>query len=456
MGKGTESILVIDDEAGMCRLLQAVLVDAGYRVTALQNPEEAVKLLEREPFDLVISDVRMPNLSGVDVLKAVKRRSPNTAVILVTAFGTTKAAVEAMRLGTSDYISKPFRNEEIRLVVEAVLERQRLASENRRLRQELAALDGFSGMIGVSPAMRQAFRQLSEAAESEETLLIEGEPGSGREAAARCVHLSGARAAKPFVVSDGSTLSPDHAEELLFGDPAGAFADPFAGQAGFLASAEGGTIFLKNPEELPESVQSKLLRCLQNRKIRRPGSVESSSLDMRVILAVGPEPGGARSGQQDRFRRLAALRATLPPLRERREDIAPLAAHFLARTASRGGKAALSFTSEAVEALRAHDWPGNARELQDVVAQSAAAAAQGRIEAADLPSSVAGGLPLPSRKNALSFRDAKQAVVESFERAYLVQLLKASEGNMTRAAAAAEMDRKNLYELLKKHDLDPR
>ena len=456
MRSGAERILVVDDEAVICRLLQAVLGEAGYRVTALQDSEDAIKALGRESFDLVISDVRMPRANGVDILKAVKMRSRNTAVILMTAFGTTKTAVEAMRLGTSDYISKPFRNEDIRFIVEGVLERRRLASENQRLRQELAAADGFGGMVGVGTAMRQTFRLLADAAECDETLLIDGDVGTGRETAARAVHLNGRRAAAAFVIVDAASLTPDEAEERIFGRSAGVFTDAFSGRPGLLASAEGGTLLLKAPEAFPQTIQTKLLRFLQDRRFRRPGSIEWSPLDVRAIIATGAGPNGLGNDEAVRFRRLAAMRAALPPLRERREDIAPLAAHFLTRAARRDARGNIAFTADAVEVLRTHDWPGNARELMDVVEQSLAAAAHGRVETCDLPASVGAERDLAGRTETDSFRNAKQAVVESFERSYLVRLLKISDGNMTRAAAAAEMDRKNLYELLKKHGLDSR
>jgi DNA-binding NtrC family response regulator len=438
----------------MCRLLQAVLSEAGYRVSAYQNPEEAVKLLDREAFDLVISDMRMPGMTGVDVLKAVKSRAPHTPVILITAFGTTKAAVEAMRLGTSDYISKPFRNEEIRLVVEGVLERRRLAAENRRLRQELAAQDGFGGLVGASPAMRSVFRALAEAAESEDVLLIEGEPGAGKEAAARAVHMSGRRGAGPFVVVDAAALRSERAEAALFGSFSGSF-PVSSGQAGLLASADGGTLLLKDAEELPEPLQTKLLRFVSDRRLRRAGSVEGTEVNARVILAAPAPPRGEDAAAEGRFRRLARLRVALPPLRERREDVAPLAAHFLSRAARRAGRGEPSISPEALELLRTRDWPGNVRDLQGAV-ESAAASARGRVEAADLPAGLPGGAVLARGADMQSFREAKQGVVDAFEKSYLGLLLQRSGGNMTRAAAAAGMDRKNLYDLLKKHGLDPR
>lgn len=453
-----ERILVVDDEAGMCRLLQAVLGEAGYRVTAHQKPEEALRAFDREPFDLVISDVRMPKLTGVDILQAVKSRSPDTPVILVTAFGTTRTAVEAMRLGTSDYILKPFRNEEIRLVVEGVLERRRLAAENRRLRAELMVRDGFGGMVGTGAAMRGAFRALTEAVSSDGGVLLEGGPGTGKELAARSLHWLGRRAGGPFTAVDCAAMPEGRLESELFGRFQGSFAAAQGDKAGALAAAAGGALLLKNVEALTPALQAKILRFMQEGKVRRPGSLEALAVDVRILSAsrdLSPlvDGGGFR---EDLFQRLAATRVRLPSLSERREDIVPLADHVLSRIAKRSGRDAPVLAPAAAEVLRAHGWPGNVAELEKVL-EHASALAAGRLEPAHLPPPLSSGpLPLMQGGELPAFREAKQLVLESFETEYLRRLLKLAEGNITRAAELAGMDRKNLYDLLKKHGLAPR
>lgn len=458
MPNRTERILVVDDEIGMCRLLQAVLGDAGYKVTAHQKPEEALRAFDREPFDLVISDVRMPKLTGVDILQAVKSRMPDTPVILVTAFGSARTAVEAMRLGTSDYILKPFKNEEIRLVVEGVLERRRLAAENRRLRAELMVRDGFGGMVGTGASMRGIFRSLARAADAEGGILIEGAPGTGKELAARSLHWHSRRVSGPFLILDCAAWPEARLEAELFGRFQGTFAGAQGGKAGALAAAAGGTLLLKNAEALPASLQSKILRFIQEAKVRRPGSLESFAADVRILAASTDLSARAAEGRfrEDLFERLAATRILLPSLKERREDIVPLAGYFMARIAGRSGKAIPALAAEAADALLAHAWPDNVRELEAAIERAFPLAASGRLELSHLPLPASSESLSVMSKDLTAFREAKQSVVESFEKSYLRRLLNQADGNITRAAEISEMDRKNLYDLLKKHDLAPR
>lgn len=457
-----ESILVVDDEPGICRLLQEVLGDAGYRVCAHQNPAEALKAFEREPFDLVISDIRMPRLTGIDVLKSVKERAPGVPVILVTAFGSTRTAVEAMKLGTSDFIAKPFKNEEIRLVVEGVLERRRLVSENLFLRRELAVRDGLGAMAGVGEPMAAVFRSLAEASDSDVPVLLEGPAGTGKELAARTIHLRSRRAASPFVAVDCAALQADEAEKRLFGGFEGLFPGTRGKEgAGLLAAAGGGTVYLESVGALSMPAQAGLLRLLQEGKVRRIGAVEKTPVDVRVIAS---SRGGLREDAEqgrfrmDLYRRLAALAVGLPGLKDRPADIPVLAGLFLERAAKRLGRPGLNFSAEAVDAMAAYPWPGNVTELEAVVERAAPLAEDGRVGRAALPPGVLQGAPAPgaSAHELRPFREAKQEVVDAFEKSYLTRLLAWSDGNVTRAAGSADMDRKNFYELLKKHGLAPR
>jgi DNA-binding NtrC family response regulator len=444
-----ENILVVDDEPGMCRLLQAVLGEAGYRVVAHQSAADALKALERERFDLVISDVRMPRATGVDVLRSVKEKSPDTPVILVSAFGSTKTAVEAMKLGTSDFIAKPFRNEEIRLAVEAVLERRRLAAENDALRREPAPQEGLGSMAGVSASMKEAFRAITGAAFSDVPVLFVGEAGTGRGLAARTLHLAGPRAPAPFVPVDCGGQGEGEAVAMLAGAFEGVFAGRAPARSGALAAAHRGTLYLRDVERLPAQAQALLARFLADGRVRRPGALESQAVDVRVAASASSVEEAARLLRPDLLRRLSACPVALPPLRERPEDVEPLASLFCARAGKRLGRPALRLSAEAVQLLRAAPWPGNVAELEAAVEAACRRSEGFLVEAADLR-------PRSGPPRLRPFREMKQELIESFERSYLETLMKECEGNVSRAAALADMDRKNLYELLKKHGLPAR
>lgn len=456
-----ESILVLDDEPGMCRLLKAVLGDAGYRVAAFDKPAEALKAAEKEPFDLVITDVRMPKLNGLDVLKAVKAAAPGTPVVLITAHGTVGSAVDAMRLGADDYLLKPFKNEEIRLVVENILERRRLRDENARLKTELASRYGFGEITGKSPRMREIFRLIGQMARSEVTVLLQGESGTGKELVARAIHFNGPRAGRPFVAVHCGALPEALMESELFGHVKGAFTDAVKDRTGLLESADGGTVFLDEVGDMPSPLQVKLLRFLQDREVRRIGSADSRKIDVRIVAATNKDlRAEVAQGRfrEDLFYRLAVVPIHLPALRERKEDIPLLIDQFLVNALRKTGKAGLTFSPQSLRVFHDHQWPGNVRELENAVEHAVALSGDsGFIEPASLSAGLgASGVPVAkvSWENVV-YRQAKREVVDSFERKYLADLLARSGGNLTRAAEAAGMDRKNLYELLKKHDISP-
>jgi DNA-binding NtrC family response regulator len=463
MKKRNERILVVDDEPGICRLLKAVLEDGGYAVTVLQDPAEAVASLKGAPdaFSLVITDVRMPKVDGMDVLKAA-RAAGDIPVVLITAHGTVETAVEAMRLGASDYVLKPFKNEEIKIVVERLLETRRLLTENARLQQELAAQYRFGEIVGRSRRIQDVFLLLGQLSRTDATVLIEGESGTGKELAARAVHFNGPRAAGPFVVVHCGALPEPLMESELFGHVKGAFTDATRDRMGLLESAEGGTVLLDEIGEMPAALQVKLLRFLQDREVRRVGSTESRRVDVRVIAATNKNLRSEVENSRfrvDLFYRLAVVPVQLPPLRERKEDIPLMIEHFLERAAARAGKKGFSLSAESMSILLAHDWPGNVRELENAIAHAAALGGGSDMGPEVLPRRLTGAAPPApasvSWRN-VPYREAKQRILESFDRAYLTDLLRRCGGSVTRAAAEADMDRKNFYDLLKKYGLSPR
>lgn len=461
MDKILEKILVIDDEPGMCRLLTTVLGDEGYVVATFTSSADALKAMKNAAFDLVITDVRMPEVDGVMVLEAVKTASPEIPVILITAHGTVESAVKAMKIGASDYIAKPFKNEEIRLVVARILEKQRLIKENMQLKAELASRFQFGKIVGRSSRMQDIFRLIGQIAQTDATVLIQGESGTGKELVARALHFNSPRSHKPFMVIHCGGLPENLLEAELFGHLRGAFTDAVKDRKGLLESADGGSVFLDEAGDMPHALQARLLRFLQDHEIRRLGSSETKKVDVRIIAATNKDlQTEIRLGnfRQDLFYRLSVVPILLPTLRERMEDVPLLAECFLKRIAERTGKEPLILSSEALQMLARHNWPGNVRELENAIEHAAAFSGSSQIVPDNLPPSLCGR----SSQNDVSpwqelpYREAKQGVVDAFDKAYLCQLLKRAKGNITQAAEMAHMDRKNLYELLKKYGINPK
>jgi DNA-binding NtrC family response regulator len=450
-------ILVIDDEVGMCRLLETVLGKAGHHVAAFQRPEDGLRAFEQEAFDVVVTDVRMPKVNGAEILAAVRAKDAELPVILITAHGTLDSAVAAMKRGASDYLAKPFRNDEIRLAVDGVLEKRRLMAENRRLRQELESRFQLGGIIGKSAAMQKVFGLIERLAASDASVLIQGESGTGKELAARALHFNGPRRAKPFVAIHCGALPESLMESELFGHVKGAFTDASKDRIGLLESADGGTVLLDEVGDMPAPLQVKLLRFLQDREVRPLGAAEARKVDVRVVAATHKDLARAvATGEfrEDLFYRLAVVTVSLPSLRERAEDIPFLAEHFLESASRKAAKGPMTLTDEALHALCARSWPGNVRQLQNAIEHAVALHKGPFISSECFPLAAARRADAAaSGYEGLSHREAKQRVLESFERDFLTRLVRKAGGNMTRAAELADMDRKNLYELLKKHGL---
>jgi len=363
-------VLVVDDEQSMRELLGIMLRQVGYAVTLADGGESAVQALKTDDFDLVITDLRMRKVDGLAVLRAAKDHSPRTVVLVVTAFASTETAVEAMKLGAYDYVTKPFKLDELRLTIANALERKRLQDENRELKRQLRREHGFEGFIGKSPRMLEVFETIRKTADSGSTVMITGESGTGKELVARAVHLESARRARPFVSVNCGAIPETLMESELFGHVKGAFTGAVASTEGLFAAADGGTLFLDEITEIPHSIQVKLLRATQEREVRRVGDTRDVKVDVRLIAASNRDLSKAVADgvlREDLYYRLNVIPIHMPPLRDRLEDIPLLVSHFVARVTKDVGKSVRGISPESLAILEGYHWPGNIRELENVV-----------------------------------------------------------------------------------------
>jgi DNA-binding NtrC family response regulator len=446
------TVLVVDDKENMLKLFSRILGDA-YAVTTAADGERALSLLASRQFDVVVTDIQMPGADGFAVLREVKRRSPGTEVVLITAYASVPKAVEAMREGAYDYLAKPFDPDEVALVVARALERRRQRREAEGLKERLAEAPDFHGLLGTSPAMRQACALLAQGAARDFTVLLTGETGTGKELAARAVHAESARKAGPFVAVNCGALPAELVESELFGHARGAFTGATAAKAGLFEEASGGTLFLDEIGDLPLAVQVKLNRALQEKEVRRVGTTTPVKVDVRVVAATHRDlqaEVAAGRFREDLFYRLNVFTVRMPALRERREDIALLAMHFLARA----GRALEGFTPEALRALTGFAWPGNVRQLENAVARAVAVTQGPRIQLEDLPPELgrAPGHTLPPESlAAMPYREAVDSARDAVSRDYLTALMQEFGGNVTHAADRAGMERESLHRLLKRY-----
>ncbi|PYN25553.1 MAG: Fis family transcriptional regulator [Candidatus Rokuibacteriota bacterium] len=354
----------------MRELLGIMLRQVGYAVTLADGGEAAVQALMTDDFDLVITDLRMRKVDGLAVLRAAKEHSPRTVVLVVTAFASTETAVEAMKLGAYDYVTKPFKLDELRLTIANALERKRLQEENRELKRQLRREHGFEGFIGKSPRILEVFETIRKTADSGSTVMITGESGTGKELVARAVHLESARRSGPFVSVNCGAIPETLMESELFGHVKGAFTGAVASTEGLFAAAGGGTLFLDEITEIPHSVQVKLLRATQEREVRRVGDTRDVKVDVRLIAASNRDLSKAMADgvlREDLYYRLNVIPIHMPPLRERLDDIPLLVSHFIARITKDVGKSVKGISPDSLAILERYHWPGNIRELENVV-----------------------------------------------------------------------------------------
>ena len=452
-------ILVVDDERSMRELLAIVLRREGYEVLLAENGRAAIDLLEREPVDLLISDIKMPDLSGVDVLRAAKKIDKDILGIMITAFASTDTAVEAMRLGACDYLSKPFDIDLLKMKVREKIENRHLRQENLLLKRTLGLSHQFSNIIGRSEAMLAVFKMVETVARTNSTILLTGESGTGKGLVAQAIHFNSLRRDKPMVSLNCGAMPEALLESELFGHMRGAYTSADSNKKGLLEVAERGTIFLDEIGEMSAVMQVKLLRVLQERRFRRVGGLEELTADIRVIAATNQDL--ARLILEGRFRedlfyRINVIPISLPPLRERREDIGLLADHFLAKYVEQMDKPIAAISHEALELLIQHDWPGNIRELENVLERAVALEATPTILPDSLPASIRGEAPRAAQAPAEALPDAGfdlEAHVKEIERGYIAEALKRAGGVQVKAAELLGMSFRSFRYYVKKYNL---
>jgi two-component system response regulator AtoC len=451
-------VLVADDKENMRKLLARILAD-GYAVEEAEDGARALSLVATRPFDVVVTDIRMPGADGFELLAAVKARSPDTEVVMMTGYATVADAVRAMKLGAFDYLEKPFDPDAALGVVARAAERKR-RSDAAQEAAEPGPAESFHNLVGKSARMREAFALLEKAAGLDITVLLLGETGTGKELAARAIHYHSARRERRFVPVNCGALPAELVESELFGHARGAFTGAAAAKPGLFEEAQGGTLFLDEVGELPLPAQVKLNRALQEKEIRRVGDTQSLAVDVRVIAATHRdlrEETRAGRFREDLFYRLHVFPVTMPPLRERPEDVPLLASHFLVKHAHALRRELAEFEPEALQRLAAHAWPGNVRELENAVERAVAVSAGDRVRATDLPAEVGSdGAAAPVDPAALArlpYREAVEQARDRTSREYLVALLAEFGGNVTRAAERAGLERESLHRLLRKHGI---
>jgi DNA-binding NtrC family response regulator len=447
-------ILIVEDEAAIRLALRGLLKRDGYQVELAESGEDALDQFQRGPFDLVLTDLALgKGKSGMDVLQSVKAQRPETAVVMITAHGSEKIAVEAMKAGAEDYVPKPFDNEEIRVVVGRALERTRLERENRLLLDRVEREFRFENLIGSGPGMRHVFEMVQKVAETDLTVLIRGESGTGKELVAQALHQRSSRRTRPFVAVNCAAISRELVESELFGHEKGAFTGADARRIGRFEAANGGTIFLDEIGDMATETQAKVLRVLQEHEFERVGGTAPVEVDVRVVAATHrdlEEEVKAGRFREDLYYRLKVVEVDLPPLRERLEDLPALVERFSVQLAERLGRERVRISPEALARLACHGWPGNVRELRNVIERAGVLCSGERIEEADLQLD---GAPVSDAPRgvevAASFRDAKRQAVEDFEREYLLGALREHDGNISRTAAAIGMVRQSLQQKIR-------
>ncbi len=451
---GAPRVLVIDDEPIVRDVLNDILSREGYAISLAPDAETGLEALEKEGYDLIVLDLMLPGLGGFETLKEIKRRDPDSVVVMITAYGSVETAVQAMRMGAHDYLTKPFKNEDVIRTLSTGLRHRRVLDENRSLRRALQWRAPFGELVGKSPAMQELHRLIDQVAPSRSTVLIQGESGTGKELVAQAIHQRSGRPDEAFVVVNSGSIPADLLESNLFGHMRGAFTGAVQNKKGLFEVASEGSIFFDEISTIKPEVQAKLLRVIQEKEFLPLGSVQSVQVDVRIIAATNidlqvlVQRGEFR---EDLYYRLNVINIKLPPLRDRREDIPLLVDHFLVKYAADNGKPVRLLTPEALALLLEHEWPGNVRELENVIERAVVLASSPAIGVELLPETLQGDRPRPfpgpvTTDGGVSFYETMERV----EREIILESLRSVNGIQRRAAARLGLNPTTLNEKIKR------
>ena len=453
-------ILIIDDEQQIRRILAALLADHGFTVAEAESGERGIEVCADVQPDVALLDVNLPGMDGLATLSALLNQSPRLDCIMMTAYGTIRSAVEAMRRGAFDYLTKPFDNDELLLIINRALELRRLSREVEELRAELSARYGFNEIVGISPKLQAVFRTMAKVSRVDATVLIEGEPGTGKEMVARALHRQSPRAAHPFVAVNCGAIPQSLFEAEFFGHERGAFTDARDARPGRFEQAQKGTLFLDEVGELPLEMQVKLLRALQEHEVTRLGGRAPIKVDARVIAATNQDLQAAIERgrfREDLYWRLNVVKLILPPLRQRREDIPLIVDHMLERFNQELGLGVTAISPDARRLLELFDWPGNVRELENAVCSAMIMCEEGVVTARDLPPRIRGEAETIERRasdlSRATLAEAVREATEKLEKMMIVSRLGEFGGNRTATADALGVSRKTLFNKMRQHGL---
>ncbi len=456
-------ILIIDDEQVVCKGCQLALEDEKYHVQICLTGKEGLNLIEEKDFDLILLDMKLPDIDGMEILKTVRQKRPELQVIVMTGYSTVQNAVEAMKLGAFDYLTKPFTDEEMIFSAKRAIEKKRLVEENLYLRSELFQRFRFENIVGDSPKMLAVFEKVERVAPMDSTVLLCGESGTGKELFAGAIHARSQRAHRQFIAVDCSTLSPSLLESELFGHVKGSFTGAIRDKEGIFSVANGGTLFMDDVTNLNLEIQGKLLRVLETGEYKPVGASRLQKTDVRIIAATNKDlKTMVEEGQfrEDLFYRLNVFPIYIPPLRERKEDIPKLAYYFLRHFCRKTGKRIEGFSDEALESLRDYEWPGNVRQLKNVVERLVIMADQPKVDLVHLLDQLQmrqrwlnHSVPETLKELKMAKKKLLEKTIGNLEKAFLIKALQASQGNITRASQRVGMHRPNFCALLRKYSL---
>src|SRR5436305_2487269 len=444
------NLLIVDDERSIREACREVAQSLGYAAHVADSAEHAYRCLDSQAFDAVLLDLRLPGAGGLDALRRIKGRRPDAVVVVVTGFGTVQSAVQAMKNGAYDYVTKPFSVDELKLLLDRVANHLKLKSENRMLRAKVKSKQGFGGIVGRAPEMEKLYRIIAKAANSVHPVLILGESGTGKEMVARSIHYTGPFRDKPFIPVDCGSLVPTLIESELFGYVKGAFTGANQSKDGLLSMAEGGTIFLDEVGELPVDLQAKMLRAIQEKEIRPVGSTRRVPINVRILAATNRDlEQGVMQGsfRRDLYFRLNVLSLRIPPLRERRQDIPLLIGHFLDRVARSSGQEKM-LSDDALKAMLAYDWPGNVRELENCLERTYAFTSGPSIHTTDLPREIA-NLPVEESSAGTGNGNGKIVSIAELEKRTILHAISELHGDKLQAARLLGIGKTTLYRKLK-------